>query len=571
MAITDINTVLDPPMKLAAKLKDTLNAMTPRPSDDIGDKHRWYQCTVQNATQFDTRLEDSYFNSGKYLTAPNPAGPYGQITFTTYNDRFGASTGLSFSAHLDEAHRSYFAIVGLTATCLSTCKKLHDLAGEYQDVPAVIAMICSESTIISIGLSELQMKILRRDDLAQAWASKTEIWMAFETALTGCMVVFSCLEAETRSLRSKNPGVWAKIRFIWNQDRLKELLGALRAQQSSITFLLSLLELETLSNIHKDIRKNSPKMKAAASEAQSLRSCNPSVKMDSESIFDNDAANLSFFHHEAASGYAPSELNFVFDDQVINSQAYRRVFVKAQSKIQPLHFEDVDSDTETVKEVDKDPVQSQKNATSLEKDSREKVAANANDFKRPSFLKQESSNWIDLQIFQPIRLAGTTTCYGCLRRIAKDHLLALGMPWHVGCFKCSDCRVSLQSGYLLSQEETGIPPRPLCGDDYIRRRDIQCSKCQQPIIGNFVTAFDRRYHAYHFTCDRCDIVFTKESDCHQQNGSIYCMLHFCREAAYYCQACKFPILGNYSEKDGDKAKWHTFCFELASWGNPGWF
>lgn len=133
--------------------------------------------------------------------------------------------------------------MGLTTTCLSTCKKLHDLAGEYQDVPAVIAMICSESTIISIGLSELQMKILRRDDLAQAWASKTEIWTAFETALTGCMVVFSCLEAETRSLRSKNPGVWAKIRFIWNQDRLKELLGALRAQQSSITFLLNLLEL----------------------------------------------------------------------------------------------------------------------------------------------------------------------------------------------------------------------------------------------------------------------------------------------------------------------------------------
>lgn len=104
-------------------------------------------------------------------------------------------------------------------------------------------MICSESTIISIGLSELQTKILRRDDLAQAWASKTEIWMVFEAALTGCMIVFSCLEAETRSLRSENPGLWAKIKFIWNQDRLRELLGALRGQQSSITFLLNLLEL----------------------------------------------------------------------------------------------------------------------------------------------------------------------------------------------------------------------------------------------------------------------------------------------------------------------------------------
>ncbi|KAI1023640.1 hypothetical protein LB503_000147 [Fusarium chuoi] len=114
MAIIDINTIFDPPMELAEKVKQTLNAMTPRPSDDIREKHRWYQCTVQNATQFDIRLEDSYFNAGKYLAAPNPVGPYGQMTFTAYNDRFGASTGLSFSAHLDETHLSFFAI-GLDA------------------------------------------------------------------------------------------------------------------------------------------------------------------------------------------------------------------------------------------------------------------------------------------------------------------------------------------------------------------------------------------------------------------------------------------------------------------------
>ncbi|KAF5984732.1 hypothetical protein FBULB1_3239 [Fusarium bulbicola] len=386
------------------------------------------------------------------------------------------------------------SVVGLTATCLSTCKKLHDLAGEYQDVPAVIAMICSESTIISIGLSELQMKILRRDDLAQARASKTEIWTAFETALTGRMVVFSCLEAETRSLRSKNPGVWAKIKFIWNQDRLKELLGALRAQQSSITFLLNLLELDTLSNIQKDIRRNAPKIQAAASEAQSLRPCSPSVKMESESIFGNDPNNLSLFHLEAISGNAPSELDFEFDNLVINSQAYRRVFVKAQSESQPPKVDDVDSDTGTAKELDMSPVQSQKNDNS------------------------------------------------------------------------PDCGVSLETGYNLSEEKNGIQPKPLCKDDYILRQNIKCFKCQQPIIGDFLTAFGRRYHTNHFTCDRCDIVFAEKSDSHQQSGGIYCMLHFCREAAYYCHGCKFPIMGSYSEKDGEKSKWHTFCFELLSWG-----
>ncbi|KAH7256249.1 hypothetical protein BKA59DRAFT_467082 [Fusarium tricinctum] len=124
------------------------------------------------------------------------------------------------------------AVVGLTATCLSTCKKLHDLAGNYGDVPIIIAAICSESTIIGIGLSELQTKVLQRDDLAQAWASRTEIWTAFEMALTGCMVVFSCLEAETRHLQSKDSGVWAKVKFLWNQERFKELLTQLGGQQS---------------------------------------------------------------------------------------------------------------------------------------------------------------------------------------------------------------------------------------------------------------------------------------------------------------------------------------------------
>ncbi|KAG7421514.1 hypothetical protein ACKAV7_001682 [Fusarium commune] len=82
--------------------------------------------------------------------------------------------------------------------------------------------------------------------------------------------------------------------------------------------------------------------------------------MDVESIFDKNAVKLSLFQVEAVSGIAPSELDFAFDDLVINSQAYRRLFIKARSEIQQLHVEDVDSDTGTIKEVDQDPVDSQK-------------------------------------------------------------------------------------------------------------------------------------------------------------------------------------------------------------------
>jgi hypothetical protein len=116
------------------------------------------------------------------------------------------------------------------------------------------------------------------------------------------------------------------------------------------------------------------------------------------------------------------------------------------------------------------------------------------------------------------------------------------------------------------KDENGIQPIALCEDDYIRRRDIQCFKCQQLIIGDFVTVLDRRYHVDHFTCDQCETVFTEESECYETDGGIYCMLHFCRDVAYYCHACKFPIMGSYRESDGEKRQWHTFCFDLSSWG-----
>ncbi|KAF5628819.1 polyketide synthase [Fusarium sp. NRRL 52700] len=121
MAIVDITTVLDPPAKLAIMVKDTLNAMAPRPSDEITMKHHWYQCTVQNATQFEMRFNDSYLDSGKYLTAPQSVGPYGQMTFNAYNDRSGPSTGVSFSAQLDETHRFDFSI-GLDAPSMGRLK-----------------------------------------------------------------------------------------------------------------------------------------------------------------------------------------------------------------------------------------------------------------------------------------------------------------------------------------------------------------------------------------------------------------------------------------------------------------
>jgi hypothetical protein len=92
-------------------------------------------------------------------------------------------------------------------------------------------------------------------------------------------------------------------------------------------------------------------MQNTAAEAQSLRSRTPSIKMQAQSIFDNDTSKLSFFEFEIISGIAPSELDFEFDDVVVNSKVYRRELHKAKAKNQRISVPetaDEDPDPETV-------------------------------------------------------------------------------------------------------------------------------------------------------------------------------------------------------------------------------
>lgn len=74
--------------------------------------------------------------------------------------------------------------------------------------------------------------------------------------------------------------------------------------------------------------------------------------MQSQSIFDNSTSKLSVFEFEIVSGTEPSELDFEFDDIVVNSKVYRRELRKAKDVIQRSVSKetlDEDSDLDTIK------------------------------------------------------------------------------------------------------------------------------------------------------------------------------------------------------------------------------
>ncbi|RSL56832.1 hypothetical protein CEP53_006683 [Fusarium sp. AF-6] len=488
------------------------------------------------------------------------------------------------------------SVVALTGTCLKTSKKLSDLAGNYEDVPVVIAMICSESTLISIALSELQMKILRRDDLSQAWASRTDVLMAFETALTGCMIVFSCLEAETRQLQSQNlfsMGVWAKIKFMWNQDRLKDLLNALRGQQTSIGFLLKILETDTLADIQHTLRNNKSRIQAPASQAQSLRSKNPSIKLECESIFDNDTARLSLFGGETVSVVAPSELDFDFDDMVLNSQAYRRVFARAQADSQPLQIHVVEgdlidlseaqssidnSDAETVRELNQDlqglsmgaDPETSTESTTLQQQRR----TNSWDEQEDSFIPREIEpqqnpdvpyTYYDLASEQTPRAARILpNCDKCKEHVGGQYVEELDVVWHPECFTCIDCDQVIGT-HFYPHDDNGTQ-KPLCERDYFRRLELLCFKCDKSLEESYQTALGRRYHHEHFSCDACDRVFGKGESYYEYDNTVLCLLDYLKLDSQRCQSCEFPVLtevvNTADSEDGSALEWHPECYKI---------
>lgn len=139
------------------------------------------------------------------------------------------------------------SIVGMTAACVQSAKALHKLRGAYVDADLTIAAICCECTIMSASLSQIQAKLLRRcSDDNDADAGGMAVRSTLETALTGCLVIVSVLEREIQLLCPAGLGRldWvARVKMMWKEDVMKELLGHLRGQQTGLALLLQLLDM----------------------------------------------------------------------------------------------------------------------------------------------------------------------------------------------------------------------------------------------------------------------------------------------------------------------------------------
>lgn len=209
--------------------------------------------------------------------------------------------------------------------------------------------------VIAASLSQVQ-NLLQYDALQ----SKPQLLETFDRALTGCRVVYGCLEEEVRELvlKSQNEDLKFKdkAKFLWKEETFKELLQQIRGQQSALSLLIQGLQMESMADIRKLVEANSSKLDQVVKRSRTLRQSHPRIQVP-ESIF----SPVKLGEDAADADSILKSTRFGFDNEVINSKAYRRAMAMYASKtgdkihlVSEKEFLDEDMEASTLNQEDVD-------------------------------------------------------------------------------------------------------------------------------------------------------------------------------------------------------------------------
>ncbi|CAI2356407.1 unnamed protein product [Caenorhabditis sp. 36 PRJEB53466] len=113
-------------------------------------------------------------------------------------------------------------------------------------------------------------------------------------------------------------------------------------------------------------------------------------------------------------------------------------------------------------------------------------------------------------------LGSPTTCAACDQALHSGQvLLALGLSWHVYCFKCSECSAVLHGEYMSHHG------KPLCLRDYNEKFGVKCYECEKFIAGKVLQAGGYKFHPTCARCSRCGAHFGDGEEMYMQGDEIW--------------------------------------------------
>lgn len=109
----------------------------------------------------------------------------------------------------------------------------------------MLSAIARECTVINVSLAIMQSLMISDLDILRSRMTE-RIFSTFEVALTGCTLILSVIEEELNSLLVTDNDEKLKarrVKYILEQDHLREMLHQIRGQQVGVTLLLQMYQM----------------------------------------------------------------------------------------------------------------------------------------------------------------------------------------------------------------------------------------------------------------------------------------------------------------------------------------
>lgn len=182
-------------------------------------------------------------------------------------------------------------------------------------------------------------------------------------------------------------------------------------------------------------------------------------------------------------------------------------------------------------------------------------------------------------------------CDACNKPMTGQFVRALGVVYHLDCFRCRDCKKVVAAKFFPATDEMSSSPAgstgshdgkqnsptttsngklfPLCETDYFRRLDLLCANCGGALRGSYITALGKKFHVEHFTCSICPTVFGPQDSYYEHDGRVFCHFHYSTRFAIRCTGCRTAILKQFVEinRNNQDEHWHPECYMIHKFWN----
>uniref|UniRef100_A0A8C4VZV2 Uncharacterized protein n=1 Tax=Gopherus evgoodei TaxID=1825980 RepID=A0A8C4VZV2_9SAUR len=122
-------------------------------------------------------------------------------------------------------------------------------------------------------------------------------------------------------------------------------------------------------------------------------------------------------------------------------------------------------------------------------------------------------------------LGARPACAGCGGKIRGPFLLRVApdTEWHMGCLRCSCCRLSLAHSPTCFLRDG----RVYCRDDYLRLFSTRCARCRETLLPSDLVLRARGavYHQACFCCSLCQRRLLPGEQFALQPDGLYCPMH----------------------------------------------